>query len=207
MRKIAIYGGTFDPVTPAHIEIIKYLRKIYDHVIIVPTTVTYYRHKNGQDELSFTFEERCEILDSAIDDLHQGYIIVDRIDGEDKELDESHGFSDTLTKLVEKYGKENEYTVVMGADSFMGMHRWRRYEKILELAKILVIARPGFEVKNPEVKVEPEVLALDMKISATQIRKDLKRIVKILNEYPLMQNYLVGVRNYLSSDIRHKEVL
>lgn len=205
MRRIAIYGGTFNPVTPAHVEIIKYLRKKYDQVIVVPTTVNWYRHKNDDDELNFTFEERCEILDAVIDDLNQEYITVDRIDNEDDDLDENHGFSDTLEKLVEKYGEENEYTVVMGADSFMGLHRWRRYERILELAQILVIARPGFEVVNPEIKVTPEVLQLDMKISATQIRKDLKRFVRVVNEYPLMEYYLEGLCNYFFPNIQNEE--
>jgi nicotinic acid mononucleotide adenylyltransferase len=145
------------------------------------------------------------MLDAVIDDLNQEYITVDRIDDEDDDLDEDHGFSDTLEKLVEKYGEENEYTVVMGADSFMGLHRWRRYERILELAQILVIARPGFEVVNPEIKVTPEVLRLDMKISATQIRKDLKRFVRVVNEYPLMEYYLEGLCNYFFPDIQNKE--
>ena len=57
--RVAIFGGSFDPIHRAHMEIIK--RLIYelkmDKVIIVPTNVTYYK-KNNQ---MLTFNERLEL--------------------------------------------------------------------------------------------------------------------------------------------------
>ena len=45
--KIAIYGLSADPLHKGHLEIIKYLSEHFDKVIVVPTTVRYYK-KNIQ---------------------------------------------------------------------------------------------------------------------------------------------------------------
>ena len=186
--KTAVYGGTFNPLTPAHAMIIEYLAKRFDKVTIVPTTVNWYRKEESDDELSFGFDDRCEIIrawlsDKELDNVKLSYI--------DSELDENHGFSDTLLKLKEN--AEGEFVVVIGADSYNNLHNWRRYQTILNEASILVINRPGYKVENENLDITPEVVELDMNISATNIRKDLKKILKIINEYPFFEYYMEGM--------------
>ena len=41
MTKIAIYPGTFDPITFGHVDIIKRAAKFSDHVIIAPAVDNY----------------------------------------------------------------------------------------------------------------------------------------------------------------------
>lgn len=55
MKKIAIYPGTFDPVTNGHIDIIERALKIFDELIVA---VAHNPHKNPL----FTVEERVEML-------------------------------------------------------------------------------------------------------------------------------------------------
>ena len=59
MPKIAIYPGSFDPVTNGHIDIIERGLKLFDKVIV---TILY----NPKKEYLFSLEERLEMLGDAI---------------------------------------------------------------------------------------------------------------------------------------------
>ena len=62
MGQIAIYPGTFDPVTYGHIDIIKRAQEIFPKVIVA---VAYNPHKKPL----FSVEERMEMLKKATKDL------------------------------------------------------------------------------------------------------------------------------------------
>lgn len=62
MRRIAIYPGSFDPVTNGHLDIIKRGLKLFDHIIIAIL-------HNPNKQFLFTIEERIEMLKSSIKDL------------------------------------------------------------------------------------------------------------------------------------------
>ena len=59
MKKIAIYPGTFDPITYGHIDVIKKALKIVDNIIVA---ISNGNHKN----YLFTAEERIEIVKQAL---------------------------------------------------------------------------------------------------------------------------------------------
>ncbi len=59
MRKVAIYPGTFDPITLGHIDIIKKSLKIVDKLIVATT-------ETSDKEYFFSLEERLEILEKSL---------------------------------------------------------------------------------------------------------------------------------------------
>ncbi len=59
MRKIAIYPGTFDPITFGHIDVIKKSLKLFDKIVVGVSNVS---SKN----YLFTSEERIEIVNKAL---------------------------------------------------------------------------------------------------------------------------------------------
>lgn len=63
MKKIAIYPGSFDPITNGHLDIIKRASLIFDEVIVL---IAYNEHK---DNSRFKVEERKEMIQDAIKDL------------------------------------------------------------------------------------------------------------------------------------------
>ena len=62
MKKIAIYPGTFDPITNGHIDLIQRTLKIFDEVIVA---VAYSQKKTPL----FTTEERVELIRDALKEI------------------------------------------------------------------------------------------------------------------------------------------
>ena len=59
MNKVAIYPGTFDPITFGHIDVIKKGLKLFDKIVVAVSNV------NNKNYL-FDFEERIEIVEKAL---------------------------------------------------------------------------------------------------------------------------------------------
>ena len=59
MKKVAIYPGTFDPITFGHIDVIKKSLKLFDKVVVAVSDGT---NKN----YFFTSEERIDIIKKAL---------------------------------------------------------------------------------------------------------------------------------------------
>ena len=62
MQKIAVYPGSFDPVTFGHIDIVKRGRKIFDHIIVAILN-------NPAKKALFTIDERLEMLKHCMKDV------------------------------------------------------------------------------------------------------------------------------------------
>ena len=57
--KIAVYPGTFDPITYGHIDVIKKSLKIFDKLIVATTD-------NVDKDYFFTIEERMNIINNSL---------------------------------------------------------------------------------------------------------------------------------------------
>ena len=62
MAKIAVYPGSFDPITNGHIDVIKRASKVFDHLIVAVLV-------NVSKKSMFTLDERLDILKHSIDNL------------------------------------------------------------------------------------------------------------------------------------------
>lgn len=71
-ERIAIYPGTFDPITNGHLSIVKRSLKIFDRLIIAILN-------NAKKEPLFTLEERVEMIKEVLKDMPN--IEVDYFDG------------------------------------------------------------------------------------------------------------------------------
>ena len=59
MNKVAIYPGTFDPITFGHIDVIKKALKLFDKIVVAVSDV------DNKDYL-FASNERIEIIKKAL---------------------------------------------------------------------------------------------------------------------------------------------
>lgn len=173
--KIGILGGTFDPIHEGHIAIADQVLKKFKLACVefVPCFQPPHREQpiaSPQDRLAMV---KLAVKDHTA--LHAN----------DNEI-KRQGVSFTIETLeaLKKQFPENNYYLIIGADAFAKFDTWHDWEKIMNLAKIIVVNRNDRETKTPKKVVdfleknkgESHVLFFDMHpilISASQIRKDV----------------------------------
>ncbi|MDH3998933.1 MAG: pantetheine-phosphate adenylyltransferase [Desulfuromonadales bacterium] len=70
-RKIAVYPGSFDPVTNGHLDIIERGLEIFDEIVVAVA-------RNGGKKELFSIEERIHLIEAATDNPR---VKVDTFDG------------------------------------------------------------------------------------------------------------------------------
>jgi pantetheine-phosphate adenylyltransferase len=72
MKKIAVYPGSFDPITYGHLDIINRGLKVFDEVIVAVAC-------NSQKNALFSFDERVKMIKDVVKD--QERVTVDTFTG------------------------------------------------------------------------------------------------------------------------------
>ena len=79
---------------------------------------------------------------------------------------------DTIADLHRIYGNHHEYFLAIGSDAVAELHRWHRYEDLVDACTIAVVQRPGAslssEVQLPSATVFVEGPMID--VSASVLR-------------------------------------
>lgn len=132
MEKVILYGGTFDPVTSEHINIIKQLALIegVKKVIVVPDYQP--PHKLNTSTPAFYRKEMLEIALKG----------VERVEISDFEINQKKAVYSFVT--VEHYKKlypDCELYFAMGTDMLAEFSLWKNPERILQNADIILIER------------------------------------------------------------------
>lgn len=135
MRKIGIFGGTFDPVHLGHLrpalEILDALS--LDEIRFIPAGLPPHR---GVPRASAGL--RLAMLKAALAD--QARFLVD-----ERELGKTTPCYtvETLTGLRAEFPDDALYLLV-GMDAFLGFPSWRDWRRLFELAHVVVAHRPGW---------------------------------------------------------------
>ena len=137
LMKIAIFGGSFNPVHSEHINIVKAaLSSLYlDRVIIMPSCET----PNKSGRLSASSQNRLNMCRLAF----KG---VDAAEVSDYELTQggiSYSYL-TCRAIKQKYPHDDLYFIV-GADMLENFQQWKNPGEILKCVKLAVCARENEE--------------------------------------------------------------
>ena len=139
---IALLGGTFDPIHFGHLRIALEIQQrwSFDEVRLMPCNQPGHR-----DQPLASAAQRLDMLRLATEDTPE--LLVD-----DREIQRGgvSYMADTLAQLREEVGSQASISLVLGMDSFVTLEFWSRWQAILDLANLLVVARPGNECLNNE---------------------------------------------------------
>ena len=169
--RIAIYGGSFNPMHIGHEKIVDYVLNNLnmDKIIIIPVGIPSHRENNL--EQSDTRLKICK-------EIFKGNKKIEVSDIEIKSEGKSYTY-DTLLKLMDLYGENNEFFEIIGEDSLKNLKTWKNYEELLKICKFIVFRRK--DDKNIQIDEEflnnKNIIILENEyydISSTEIRNMVK---------------------------------
>ncbi|GGE32430.1 putative nicotinate-nucleotide adenylyltransferase [Halopseudomonas oceani] len=143
MRRVGLLGGTFDPVHFGHlrsaIEVREQLQ--LDELRLIPCARPPHRDMPGA-----TAAQRLRMVELAVG--QGGGLQVD-----DRELQRQRPSYtvETLESLRLELGADVALFMVLGWDAFCGLPGWHRWQDLLELANLVVLQRPDYDLEVPEV--------------------------------------------------------
>lgn len=155
--KIAIYGGTFDPIHHAHLILAREARERLglDKVIFVPAAVSPFKTATATSG-----ETRLSMLRAAIED-ETGFAVDDC---ELRRPPPSYTI-DTVSEIARRETDAEIYCLI-GDDNVRDLSKWHRAEELKELVRFIVLDRTGHTVSH-----DYPVIGRKIDISATEIRK------------------------------------
>jgi nicotinate-nucleotide adenylyltransferase len=163
--RLALYGGTFDPVHAAHLAVARAAVTFMalDRVWFVPNN----RPPHKQAGPHAAYEDRVRMLELACDgDAH---LEVSRIE----EGTERSYTIETLLKLRQSFPARLFFLI--GVDAFAELHLWHRWQEVLLLTEFIVVTRAGYPVPHVGGATVHLLDTLNLESSSSRIRKALAR--------------------------------
>jgi nicotinate-nucleotide adenylyltransferase len=139
LPRLAIYGGTFDPVHKGHLEVARRVLELFelDEVLFVPACVP--PHKSG---ISSAFHRFAMLVLATNQDALLRISTV--------ELDEpGRPYAvDTVERMQVGMGAERRLFFMIGADSWSEITTWHEWQRLLKMCDLIVVTRPGHELSR-----------------------------------------------------------
>lgn len=189
-RRIAILGGSFNPVHIGHLILADYARVNcdFDEVWLMLSPLNPLKADNSEllpDDI------RLDMLRLALNDS-PGLSECDI----ELTMPRPSYTVDTLRELSRRY-PDVDFTLLIGADNFAEFDRWKDTDEILRLASVMVYPRAGYPMPDGSVPGITPLHAPMIEISSTDIRHSVSgdRLVAHMLPVPVYR-YIVSNNLY-----------
>lgn len=175
LRRVIVYGGTFDPPQVAHVTLPRQamVHVRADVVLYVPAGVSPLK----QDDPPTDPAHRLAMLKLAL--AKQPHAMISPVEINRDPSKPSYTI-DTISELKKQLGPTARLWLLIGSDQALQLDKWHRINEILALASPLVMVRPPDEPENlleqlPDVMPRSQwagslVPTDPLPVSASQIR-------------------------------------
>lgn len=165
MKRVAFYGGSFDPPHHGHLAIARKLTEIFrlDRFVFIPAF--HAPHKLDRKPTS-AFHRYAMLCLATQNDLKIGVSTVE-LDQPEKPFT-----VETQAKLKDKH-PEDEIFFVIGADSWAEITTWRDWETVLTATNIIVVTRPDYEIGFAHVTEAIKERIVDLRNSG-QLKSEIR---------------------------------
>ena len=167
-RRVALYGGTFDPVHLGHLEVARAVSQLFEieKVMFIPAQVAPHKitrpvtaplHRYAMLVLATQDDPRLAISSFEIEAPDRRYTV------------------DTLAHFMKVYGDTSELFFIMGADSWSEIKTWQDWNRLLTMVNHIVVTRPGYDIDGPnEVRERIVDLRVDKSVNSSFIENDTR---------------------------------
>ena len=163
--RLAIFGGTFDPIHQAHLAVAREAADRFhlDRVLFIPAA----RPPHKQHGACAPYEDRVRMAEmaTAADPRFQ----VSRL-----EEGTTRSYSiDTIGKIRAEMAPGDELFFIIGADAFAEIQTWHRWRDVARAVRFLVVSRPNSVYTPPPEIAYDRLDTLRLEISSSGIRRAL----------------------------------
>lgn len=151
MKKRVIFGGSFDPFTKAHLDVVDKLSKHFDEVIVVPAYISPFKPNgatlSGEDRLLLVKAETADYKNVTVSNF---------------ELQAKGTSYSYLT--VEKFSSDDaRLYFAIGSDGLGSLNKWANPDNRLKNAvTFFVIQRPYFPIKKDELELARAIYEVEV---------------------------------------------
>lgn len=167
-KRIALYGGTFDPVHLGHLEIARKVLQLFeiDELFFVPAQVAPHKvarqitpsmHRYAMLTLATQDYERLLVATLELDQPERCYTV------------------DTLAHFKTELAETASMFFIMGADSWSEITTWRDWERLLAITNHIVVTRPGYDLSAEHLPPSLAARIVDLRGAADE------SVAKIVN--------------------------
>src|ERR687888_353621 len=125
-KRIALYGGTFDPVHAGHLEVARRVLQLFEieKVVFIPAQMAPHKigrpvteplHRYAMLALATQRDPQLSISSFELDDPDRRYTV------------------DTVEHFQRALGEDTELFFMMGADSWSEITTWREWDRLLTM--------------------------------------------------------------------------
>ena len=158
--RLALFGGSFDPIHNGHLEVVKAALELeeIDKIIIMPAFLSPFKHTSkasekerlGWAQEAFDGWEKCEVSDYEIRQKRSVPTV------------------ESVEYLKKHLHAEGKISLIIGADNLAALPRWKNYDELMRECYIIVATRSGFAVGEGY-----RILPVKYDISSTDIRRGI----------------------------------
>lgn len=177
----AIFGGTFDPIHSGHLTVARHAAEKFglDYVLLIPNGNP--PHKSGATRTAFEHRYRMAELATQGDPR----LRVSRM-----EEGEARSYSIlTIERLKAAHPGERVFFLI-GADAFSEIETWHRWRDVVREVDFIVVSRPGHQYDVPAGARARKLDNLDLSVSSSRIREQLRQGDEPLELAPSVLNYI-----------------
>jgi nicotinate-nucleotide adenylyltransferase len=164
--RVAIFGGTFDPIHCAHLTIAREAVRAFSlsRVLFIPAA--HPPHKSGAE--SAAYEDRYRMVELAC----QGEPLFEpsRLEAGTRKNYSIH----TIERVKAALGPGDELFFLIGADAFAEVHSWFRWRDVVRETAFIVVSRPGHSYTLPPGARVERLETLALPVSSSEIRSRLE---------------------------------
>jgi nicotinate-nucleotide adenylyltransferase len=163
--RLAIFGGTFDPIHSAHLTVAREAVVQYGLSSVLFVVAARPPHKLGAVEVSF--EHRMRMVEIAC--ARTPEFVPSRIE----EFDEISYSIQTIQRVKATAGPDAVVYFLIGADAFAEIQTWHRWSDVVREVCFIVVTRPGHHYQAPPGSTVFRLETVALPVSSSALRERL----------------------------------